>query len=161
MHHPAALAFQDQIPDNHCYGCGPLNDQGLQIKSYWVDDNRSECRFTPQPHHCAGPTHFLNGGIISTIIDCHCICTAMARAYRDAGRAIGEGERLWFATGDLQVRFKRPVPMHDAITLEATVAEAGEKKILLHCTLSAGGKVCVESEVLAVRVPNEWFEPSS
>ncbi len=30
-------AFQDYYPDevSHCYGCGRLNEQGLQIKSYW------------------------------------------------------------------------------------------------------------------------------
>ncbi|ROU02205.1 PaaI family thioesterase [Marinobacter sp. R17] len=155
---PSTTAFQDQIPDNHCYGCGPLNDHGLQIKSYWTGPDTAECRYTPAPHHCAGPTHFLNGGIISTLIDCHCICTAMAKAYQMAGRPIGEGERLWFATGDLQVRFKRPVPMGEEILLEATVEDVSEKKIRVSCTLTAGGKVCVESDVLAVRVPAGWFE---
>lgn len=29
-------AFQDQIPNNHCFGCGPENASGLQIKSHWV-----------------------------------------------------------------------------------------------------------------------------
>ena len=33
------LAFQDLIPDNHCYGCGPHNAHGLRIKSYWDVDN--------------------------------------------------------------------------------------------------------------------------
>ena len=30
-------AFQDYYPDEfaHCYGCGRLNQDGLQIKSYW------------------------------------------------------------------------------------------------------------------------------
>ncbi len=33
----AELAFQDYYPDNrsYCYGCGRLNEQGLQIKSRW------------------------------------------------------------------------------------------------------------------------------
>ena len=30
-------AFQDYYHDDysHCYGCGRLNEHGLQIKSYW------------------------------------------------------------------------------------------------------------------------------
>ncbi len=28
-------ALQDLISHNHCYGCGPDNPDGLQIKSYW------------------------------------------------------------------------------------------------------------------------------
>jgi hypothetical protein len=36
-------AFQDYYPDelSHCYGCGRLNDHGLQIKSYWDGDEAS------------------------------------------------------------------------------------------------------------------------
>ena len=33
-----AIAFQDLIPDNHCFGCGPKNENGLRIKSYWKGD---------------------------------------------------------------------------------------------------------------------------
>ncbi len=29
-------AFQDDIPENSCYGCGP-DEQGLRIKSYFVN----------------------------------------------------------------------------------------------------------------------------
>ena len=28
------IAIQDQIPHNHCYGCGKDNPDGMQIKSY-------------------------------------------------------------------------------------------------------------------------------
>ena len=71
------IPFQNLIHGNHCFGCGPENDLGLRIKSYWDGKNQSICRFIPEKHHCAGPAEYLNGGIISTIIDCHCICTAI------------------------------------------------------------------------------------
>src|SRR4030095_4558373 len=29
-------AFQDQIPNNFCYGCGPGNPVGLHIRSIWA-----------------------------------------------------------------------------------------------------------------------------
>ena len=53
--------FQSRIPNNHCYGCGPGNAQGLRVKSYWTGDDVAECRFTPSVHHSAGPEHYLNG----------------------------------------------------------------------------------------------------
>ena len=30
-------AFQDHYPENvsHCYGCGRLNPEGLQIRTFW------------------------------------------------------------------------------------------------------------------------------
>lgn len=75
------IAFQDQIPDNNCYGCGPGNREGLRIKSFW-DGEAAVCTYRPEHHHSAGPPQFLNGGIIATLIDCHSVCTAIANAYR-------------------------------------------------------------------------------
>ncbi|MDQ5908801.1 MAG: hypothetical protein QG599_894 [Pseudomonadota bacterium] len=33
-------AFQDYYPEelSHCYGCGRLNEQGYQLKSYWDEE---------------------------------------------------------------------------------------------------------------------------
>lgn len=156
------FSFQEQMPNNHCFGCGTLNPKGLGIKSYWVagkEGQESVCRFSPQPHHNAGPQHVLNGGIISTIIDCHCVCTAFAKAYEMAGRDVGDdsGDLLWFATGTLEVRFNRPVPLEAELTLKATIIEAKEKKITLNCTLEAGGEICNEAKVIAVKVPKEFL----
>jgi len=55
-----ARAIQDQIGDNLCYGCGPANPDGLQIKSYY-SGSVATCTFRPRPEHAAGPPHFLNG----------------------------------------------------------------------------------------------------
>lgn len=149
-------ALQDQIPNNHCFGCGPHNQQGLQIKSYWTADGGTRCEFTPQPHHCAGPTRYLNGGVIATVIDCHTICTAIADGYRQAGREVGSGEKIWFATGRLDVQYKAPAIIGKPVVLMANVVERGERKTLLHCTLSSGGRLCATADVVAVRVPDEW-----
>ena len=92
--------FQDTMPYNHCWGCGPTNSQGLQLKSYW-EGEEAVSAFQPQPYHMAGPAHFLNGGIIATIIDCHRINTAMAHAYYEQGREIGSSPIIWFATASL------------------------------------------------------------
>lgn len=151
------VAFQDQIPNNHCFGCGPDNQQGLQIKSYWHGEDESICRFMPAPHHAAGPTKYLNGGIISTIIDCHSVCTAIAKAYAMAGREIGSGETIWFATGGLNVTFKKPVAIDREVVLKAKIETVKEHKVSLTCTLSSGDDICVESRVVAVKVPDTWL----
>lgn len=150
------LSIQDQIPANHCFGCGPQNDQGLQIKSYWTGDDESRCQFMPEPQHCAGPTYYLNGGIIATIIDCHTICTAIADGYRQAGREVGSGEKIWYATGKLDVQYKAPAAIDQPVTLEAKIVERGAKKTVLHCTLTSGERVCATADVIAVRVPDNW-----
>ena len=152
------IAFQDLIPGNNCFGCGPQNEHGLQIKSRWKGDGVAECRFVPAAHHSAGPLHTLNGGIIATLIDCHSVCTAIAKAYQMAGRDIGTGEPIWFATGAMSVAYKKPVPIDTEVLLVATVVSAAEKKITVSCAVNANGSLCAAGDVVAVRVPNGWFD---
>jgi len=148
-------AFQDLIPDNHCYGCGPHNAQGLRIKSYW-DGDEAVSTFMPQPFHMAGPVNVLNGGIIGTVIDCHCICTAFADAYRREGRAIGSDPQLWYATASMKVDYLKPTPIDQPLTLRAKVIEAGAKKTRISCSLYAGDQECARGDVLAIRVAHGW-----
>jgi len=73
-------AFQDYYPDghNHCYGCGTRNTEGLKIKSFW-DGNETVAYFTPQSFHTSFPG-FVYGGLLASLVDCHCIASAAAAA---------------------------------------------------------------------------------
>ncbi len=148
-------AFQDQIPDNFCYGCGPGNEQGLRIKSYW-DGDESLSTFMPHACHTAGPKQIPNGGIIATIVDCHCLCTAIADAYRREDRRIGTSPQIWCATVSLKIDYLHPVRIDRPVTLRARIVEAGPKKTRLLCSVFSGGKNCAEAEALAVRVSSVW-----
>ena len=149
------IAFQDQIPDNLCYGCGPSNHDGLRIKSFWEGDE-SICVYQPERFHSAGPPQFLNGGIIATLIDCHSVGTAIANAYRMENRPIGSAPHIWCVTVNLNVTYLRPTPIGLPVTLRARVTEAGPKKTLMQCRLYSNSDECARGEVLAVRVPNSW-----
>ncbi|MBC7005945.1 PaaI family thioesterase [Photobacterium sp. BZF1] len=151
------LSFQAQIKGNHCFGCGKENPQGLHIQSFWAGEDTAVCQFSPQAYHCAAPTHFLNGGIIATVIDCHCICTAMAGAYRRAGREIGEGEAIWYATGRFSLEYLRPVSINAEIVLKASVIDIDERNTELECELIANNKTAVRAKLTAVRVPEQWM----
>ena len=153
----APQAIQDQISGNHCFGCGPRNEGGLQIKSYWTGDNQTTVRFEPQKHQCAGPADLVNGGIIATVIDCHGVCTAMAHAYRLEGRTIGSDPKLWFVTGSLQVSYKAPTPIATPFDVVAEVTEWAEKKTIVRCELISGEQVCATGEIIAVRVPASLY----
>ncbi|MEM7230906.1 MAG: PaaI family thioesterase [Planctomycetota bacterium] len=148
-------ALQDLLPGNHCFGCGPRNDNGLRLKSYW-DGDRTVATFQPSAEHAAGPPHILNGGVIATIIDCHGICTAIADAYKTEGRTPQEGAPIWYATGRMEVDYLRPCPLQDPVELEARVIERAEKKSVVEVTLRSGSKECARGRVIAVRVPPAW-----
>jgi len=151
-------ALQDLMPHNHCFGCGPNNPHGLRIKSRWSGSGPSEARFTPLAHHCAGPRHFVNGGVLATLIDCHCVCTAAAAAYLAAGRAIGAAPDIHYATFSLSLTYLRPTPIGTELVLLALPARADERTYVVSCALHAAGKVCVEAVVKAVQVPESWIQ---
>ena len=149
------LSFQEQMEGNNCWGCGSLNEHGLRIKSYWSGDE-SVCTWEPRSYHSAGPPGILNGGIIASIADCHCICTAIATAYREENRKIGSEPLSWYATGSLRITYRSPTPINGPVTLRAHIIERTDRKTTLGCSLVAGEKECASAEVVAVRVPPEW-----
>lgn len=114
-------------------------------------------RFTPKTHHCAGPTHFVNGGILATVIDCHCICTAAAAAYCDRGREIGSKPDIYYATAKLEVEYLRPTPIDSELELQAKIEERADQTYVLSCALNARGKTCVKAQVVAVEVSESWM----
>lgn len=118
----------------------------------------SVASFTPEPYHCAGPKHFVNGGVLATLIDCHCVCTAAAAAYRDAGREIGQGSPLHFATASLSLDYARPTPLGPELQLLASIAERTDRTYVLSCELIADGKVRATGVVTAIQVPDSWVE---
>lgn len=153
-------AFQDLMPDNSCFGCGPDNKHGLRIKSYWSEDrpDTAVCEFHGAPFHNAGSAKILNGGIIATIMDCHSVITAVAQAYRDAGRPIGSEPRLWYVTGSFDLHYRAPALLEQPVQLFARVVEATERKSMVECDLISDGKICTTSSMVAVRVPLEWHD---
>ena len=154
-------AFQDAISHNHCFGCGPENRHGLQLKSHWDLDGSSIASFRPAPHHTAAPTHFVNGGIIATLIDCHCVCTAMADTYRREGRGVGESPTIMYATASMDVRYRRPTPIGATLQLRAWVKDVDGDRTTVDCALVAQDKVCAEGSVTAVRVPDSWSKKTA
>jgi acyl-coenzyme A thioesterase PaaI-like protein len=142
-------AFQDHYPDEfaHCYGCGRLNDHGLQLKSYW-DGDETVCRFTPDPKYTGGFPGFLYGGMIASLIDCHGAATASAAKARAEGKPLAR-----FVTASLKVDFRAPTPINTELTIRGKATEIKGRKVLVDLTLSAQGKLCAEGSAVMVQVP--------
>lgn len=147
-------AFQDFYPDHfsHCYGCGRLNEHGLQIKSHW-DGEETVAAFHPEPYHTALPG-YVYGGLIASLIDCHCIGTASAAACRAEGRDMEALPPPRFVTASLHVDYVRPTPLAP-LEIRARVKEIKSRKVVVTATLSSKGEICARGEVVAVRVPEK------
>jgi acyl-coenzyme A thioesterase PaaI-like protein len=150
-------AFQDYYPEeySHCYGCGRLNEHGLQIKSYW-DGDESVCSFQPKPYHMAVPG-FVYGGLIASLIDCHATGTAAAATYRAEKRAPGTDPPVRFVTASLHVDYLAPTPIDAALELRGRVKEVTERKVIVTVILSARGLACARGEVTGVLMPESML----
>jgi acyl-coenzyme A thioesterase PaaI-like protein len=146
-------AFQDYYPDelSYCYGCGRLNDKGLQIKSRW-DGDETVATFTPRPEHTAIPG-YVYGGLLASLIDCHGTGTASAAGYRAEGREMGTEPILRYVTAGLQVSYLRPTPLGGTLEVRGRVKEIKGRKVVVEAWIIAEGEICVRGEVVAVQIP--------
>ena len=149
------IAIQDRMQGNRCYGCGTDNPLGMQIKSYH-DGDETVCTYLPRPEQCAGPTQYLYGGTIASLIDCHSVGTAIAGHYRREGREIGAGEEVWCVTGRLEVDYVAPTPIDRPVVLRARIEETSGRKTTVTCALISGDTLCARGRVIAIRVPPSW-----
>ena len=157
----AEKAFQEYYPDvlAHCYGCGRLNEHGLQIKSYW-DGDETVCIFQPRPYHIAIPG-YVYGGLIASLIDCHSTGTAAAAIVRAAEGSQENAPPARFLTASLHVDYLRPTPLGPPLEVRAQVKEIKGRKVVISCTLLANGEICARGEVIAVQVPEHLIEEMS
>jgi acyl-coenzyme A thioesterase PaaI-like protein len=140
--------FADKIAV--CYGCGRNNPEGLHIRTEW-NGEEGIFRFKPQPYHTAFPG-VVYGGLIASLIDCHCIGTAIGGAYQAEGRDPGTDPEIMFVTGNLNVTYLRPTPMGFELLLRARIKEMHKRKMVVTCSVFADDKECACGEVVAVRI---------
>lgn len=152
-------AFQDYYPTDfgQCYGCGPFNDHGMKIKSFWTEnEEESICHFTPKPYHTAVPG-VVYGGLIASLIDCHATATASAAGYKSEQRKIGSEPPLRYVTASLCVDYLKPTPIDATLQLIGKVKEIKGRKIIITVTLSANEEICAQGEVITVLMPDSML----
>ena len=147
-------AFQDYYTEDfsHCYGCGSLNDHGLQIKSYW-DGDESVAKFLPKKFHIAIPG-FVYGGLIASLIDCHCVGTAAAATYKSENREMDSEPALRFVTASLTVNYLAPTPLGAELEIRGKVVEVKGKKVVVEAKVIVNDKTCATGKVIAVQMPD-------
>lgn len=123
-------------PHNACFGCGPANEHGLRIKSFPAGDE-VVAEFTPQPYHEAFP-NVLNGGIIGTLLDCHCNWTAAWHLMKQRGADTPPCT----VTMEYAIKLRRPTPTNGPLRLVARVLESTEDTVTVEGELYAGDKLC-------------------
>lgn len=151
--YPADSPLQDVWQNATCYGCGPANQRGLHIKSYWdAATDEAYCTFIGQPYHNAGFPNVMYGGLVASLCDCHSVWAAIAHTYIQEGRPYGSSPAISYVTANLNVTFLAPTPLLQPITLRAKVEEIKGRKAIIFCYVHDGTTRTAEARITAIRI---------
>ena len=148
------LAIQDTYGERfqHCWGCGPKNDDGLHLKSYPAGEE-CICTLTPDKAYTGGVPQNLFGGMIAMLFDCHGTASAAYFKHRDKGLELTKDTVIGrFITAHLEIDFKKPVPMNSSVTIRAAAEEIGERKVVVAMEMEAAGELRAKAKMVAVAV---------
>ncbi len=135
----AEPSIQESLyPTLTCFGCGHANPHGFHLRSYRAGPD-TVAEFTSRPEHDNG-FGFLNGGIITTVLDCHTAAVVMWEA-SERGWEAEPGAPVPFITAGLDVRFLRPTPLAVPVQLVARAEEISPERIVVAAELRADDKV--------------------
>lgn len=149
-------ALQDLIePEGICYGCGPVNKDGIQIKSFPDSDGiHVNVIITPKEKYCGWPG-LVYGGYLAMVIDCHSNYTAMAAHYKAEGREPGSLPKISCATGTLSVKYLKPTPMDVELLFKARVEGEVGRKTRIICEVYANNILTAIGDSIFVRVDTD------
>lgn len=145
---PLGQSLQDRFaPELICFGCGPANEKGLQIKSFPEGDGRVSALFTPRDHHQAFEG-MLNGGIIGALLDCHMNWTAAWTLMQ----RMGLDKPPCSVTSEFSVRFSKPTPTTGSVRLIAWAEESTDRKVSTRAELWAEDELTATGKGVFVAV---------
>ena len=124
--------------DGHCFGCGPLNTEGLRLKfTPGPDGSVAEYMVEKRFQSWSGMAH---GGMVALMID-----EAVGWAAWHAGHP--------GVTGRLQVSFRRPLKLGETVRIVGRVERT--RRTLVYCnafveSLDDGGRIADGTATLVV-----------
>ncbi len=129
-------------PRHRCFGCGERNPQGLRMKFDVLGYGRVRGQFVPREEH-QGFQGYAHGGIGAAILD-----EAMGWAVYAAG--------AWALTAHMDLKYRRPVPIGEPVTVTAEVTrEGGRWMELVAEARSADGETLTEAKATFARVSKD------
>ncbi len=145
---PLAPAPGEPVPSHYrwCVACGEGHPTGLHVEVTAGDGLTVTGRFTVTEHHQGAPG-LAHGGIIATAVD----------------EIVGSLNWLLdgpAVTGRLEVDYRRPVPIHRVLHVEARVDAVRGRRVLTSAVGrldGADGPVAVTANAVLVRVPLQHF----
>jgi uncharacterized protein (TIGR00369 family) len=114
--------------DDGCFACGRDNPLGLNMDDFDIDDGVVSAQFTPRPDF-RGVEGILHGGVAATALDEILVWAGILT------------EKVMSVTGTMDMKFRRPVRIDDAITARARLDERRGRRLMV------SGELVVDDEV--------------
>ncbi|MEW5307262.1 MAG: hypothetical protein WDW38_002494 [Sanguina aurantia] len=122
-------------PESKCWGCGPLCPEGLHLKSFRSGEGLTSYISLP-PVMCAFPG-IINGGILSTLVDCHGNWTAAICLMDQACLPMPP----LTLTSSMLINFKDTTPPDTELVIRSRVVEVKQS------SAPTGGRTSVEVDI--------------
>ncbi len=129
-------------PDNHCFGCSPHNDRGLQLSFHSVDESTVWSEYTAE-EYLGGAPGVIHGGIQAALLD-ETLGFAIENRYPDVDP--------WIVTVDFKLRYRRPVPTCERIIIHARFLRSEGKDFYVE------GEIVNESGEVLTKAEARWRE---
>lgn len=113
--------------DDGCFACGRDNPIGLHLDDFALDDGVVSARFAPRSEYRGAGTT-LHGGVAATALDEILVWAGILT------------EEVLTVTGNLELRYRRPVHVDEAIMVSARVDERSGRRLRLSGELSVSGE---------------------
>ena len=128
----------------NCFACAPENPCGLKMEFY-EDGEEVVCFWTADENYQSW-LNTVHGGILATLVD------------ETAAWYIFRKFQTSAMTTNLNVRYKKPVPLGVQLEIRAKLKEVKRSFLILDITLSCGGEICSTAEATYYKFPKEMAE---
>jgi acyl-coenzyme A thioesterase PaaI-like protein len=136
-----------EASDHNCFGCGRLNEHGLQLNlTSDPDGNGVRTAFVPASR-TEGYTGVVHGGIISTVLD-----EVMAWSLYRHG--------IWAVTGQLTTRYRKPIELGESTTAIGSIVRDRGRVLEMRGEIrrDADGVLLADATATFFRVPPSQAE---
>jgi uncharacterized protein (TIGR00369 family) len=127
------------LADKGCFVCGVDNSAGLQVQLNVDVENGSASSRVVLDQRFQGWQGVIHGGILATLLDEVAIYACR-----------GQGEQ--FVTAEINVRYRKPVPVGSTIDLKGQIIENRRKLYKVESRIEIDGSLYAAAEVRVMRL---------
>lgn len=121
--------------DDGCFACGRDNPIGHHLDDFDLDDGVVSARFTPRPEYRGAGTS-LHGGVAATALDEMLVWAGILT------------EGVLSVTGNMELRFRRPVDVGEPLVVAARVEDRSGRRLRMSGQISVDDETRVEASGL-------------